>query len=384
MSKSILTGSIYEICEHFEKIGVVLKVPQRVLVIITRRIGDVLLTTPLIRSLHRTWPEAKIDALVFAGTEGILVGNSDIDQVLTVVERPDWCSHLRLLRRIGRRYDLAVSTLPGDRPTFYAWVAGKYRVGLVEQGHKHNWKRLMLTQSAQFDNVNTHTVLMYLKLADLLGVSRCHEVVAAWRAEDEVAVRNALPFDEEKQAYAVLHVHPMYAYKTWRREAWGELAGWLGKQGMRVVLTGGSSVEEIAYVRNLSGLLPQDTVDVAGKLSLAGVTCLLSKARAYVGPDTVVTHIAAATGTPTVALFGPSNPVKWGPWPKGYDEDRNPYRMRGTQRVNNVVLLQGSDDCVPCAEEGCEHHTASLSACLQNLPAASVIASLRDLLHLPH
>jgi heptosyltransferase-3 len=358
------------------------KSPSRILVINTRRIGDALLATPLIRSLHLAWPEAKIDVLVFEATAGILKSNPDVDQVITVAERPKLSSHLGLLWQLWRHYDIAISTLPADRPTLYAWAAGKHSVGLVEAGHKHNWKRRLLSQSVQFDNINTHTVLMNLKLAELLGVPRCHEVVAAWKEEDKVAVRKALPFDPEVQAYAVLHVYPMFAYKAWRREAWADLANWLTGQGMRVVLTGGKSAEEVAYVRGLIGLLPSDTVDVAGKLSLAGVTYLLSKADAYVGPDTVVTHLAAASGTPTVALFGPSNPVKWGPWPKGYDENRNPYELRGTQHVNNVALLQGNDDCVPCMEEGCDRNIASESACLQNLPAARVITALRELLNL--
>ena len=149
---------------------------------------------------------------------------------------------------------------------------------------------------------------------------------------------------------------------------------------LRVVLTGGDSAEETKYVQGLMRMLPRGTVDVAGKLNLAAVACLLSKACAYVGPDTVVTHLAAASGAPTVALFGPSNPVKWGPWPKGYSVDNNPYVMRGTQQVKNVVLLQGEGDCVPCMEEGCGRHIASLSDCLQNLPAARVIGALRELM----
>jgi heptosyltransferase III len=358
--------------------------PSSILVVITRRIGDVLLTTPMIRSLSLAWPEARIDVLVFAGTEGVLASNPDIDQVITVSERPTLHQHLRLLRRLWRGYDLALSMMPSDRPTFYAFIAGKHSVGLISAGGKHLWKKWLLSQSTEFDNINTHTVLMNLKLADLLGIPRCYEVVAAWQAEDKAAVHKVLPFDPEEQAYAVLHVYPMYAYKAWRDEAWVELADWLKGQGMRVVLTGGKSTDEIAYVRGLMGLLPGDTVDIAGKLNLAGVAYLLSKARAYVGPDTVVTHLAAASGTPTVALFGPSNPVKWGPWPKGYDEDSNPYKMRGTQRVNNVVLLQGGGDCVPCMEEGCERRITSLSACLQNLPAARAIDELYKMLNLPH
>jgi heptosyltransferase III len=360
-----------------------IQTPSRILVVITRRIGDVLLTTPMIRSLRLAWPDARIDALVFEGTEGVLANNPNLDRVITVQQRPTFRQHLRLLLSLWRSYDLALSMMPSDRPTFYAAIAGKHRVGLILADSKHLWKKWLLSQAAIFDNINTHTVLMNLKLADLLGIPRCREVVAAWNAKDEVAVRNTLPFDIDKKPYAVLHVYPMYSYKAWRSEAWVELADWLNSQGMRVVLTGGKSADELAYVRKLLGLLPPDTVDVAGKLGLAGVSYLLSMARAYVGPDTVVTHLAAASGTPTVALFGPSNPVKWGPWPKGYNEDRNPYVMRGTQSVNNVVLLQGEGDCVPCMEEGCDRHIASLSACLQNLPASKVIDALRDVMNLP-
>ena len=347
--------------------------------VVTRRIGDVLLTTPLIRSVRRAWPEARIDALVFAGTEGILVGNPDLNQVVTVTQRPPLLQHLRFLLRLWRSYDLALSVIPGDRPTLYARIAGKHSAGLVVAGGKHRWKKWLLSQSVQFDNINTHTVLMHLKLADLLSLPRHHEVVVAWSKEDEEQVRKLLPFDLETQAYAVLHVHPMFIYKAWRREAWAELAHWLSRQGARVVLTGSNRADELDYIRDLMNLLPSDVVNAAGQLGLSEVACLLSRARAYVGPDTVVTHLAAAVGSPTVALFGPSNPVKWGPWPRGYISDENPFRLKGTQRVNNVILMQGEGSCVPCFQEGCERHTASLSACLQELPASRVIAAVQEL-----
>jgi lipopolysaccharide heptosyltransferase III len=357
--------------------------PSSILVVITRRIGDVLLTTPVIRSLRLAWPDAKIDVLVFEGTEGVLANNPDLDRIITVQRRQKFRQHLGFLKRLWRRYDLAVSMMPSDRPTLYTVIAGKHSIGLILEGGKHLWKKWLLSQSVSFDNINTHTVLMNLKLADLLGVARYHEIVLAWNAADETSVHNVLPFNPELQPYAVLHVCPKYAYKSWRNEAWVELAEWLNAQGMRVVLTGGDSVDELTFVHGLTKLLPGGTVDVAGKLHLAGVAYLLSKARAYVGPDTVVTHLAAASGVPSIALFGPSNPTKWGPWPRGYNEDRNPYMMRGTQRMNNVVLLQGCGVCVPCMEEGCDRNIASLSACLQNLPAAKAIEALHELLNLP-
>jgi heptosyltransferase-3 len=61
--------------------------PRRILVVALRRLGDVLLITPLIRSLKRAWPEATIDALVFEGTEGILAGNPDLAEIIAMPAR---------------------------------------------------------------------------------------------------------------------------------------------------------------------------------------------------------------------------------------------------------------------------------------------------------
>lgn len=354
--------------------------PGKILLVITRRIGDVLLTTPLIRSLREAWPQSRIDVLVFEHTEGILLHNPDIDRVITVPERPALWKHLGFLGRLFRRYDLALSALPGDRPTLYACLAGKMRVGMAEQGGKQHWKQRLLTRWAAFDNFSTHTVLMYLALADTLGIRRSHQVVISWTPSDEADAAQKLPFDIRSDAFAVLHVYPKFAYKMWRQEGWGELARWLVENGMRVVLTGGKSSDEMSYVEQVFRALPAGAVNMAGKLSLAESAFLVSRAKCYVGPDTSLTHVAAAAGTPVVALFGPSNPVKWGPWPKDYAGDRNPWRMKGTQRVNNVVLLQGGGDCVPCMQEGCERHIASLSDCLQNLPVTSVIAEIQRLI----
>lgn len=359
--------------------GAILKVPRRILVVVTLRIGDVLLSTPLIRSLRLAWPQAKIDVLVFEGTEGILLRNPDINRVITVPARPAFWTHLKLILGLLRRYDVALTTLLGDRPTLYTWLAGKTRFGMQDGSKKERWKQYLLTRWANFAHADTHTVLTNLGLADLLGIKRSHEVVVAWNPADEVSVAAALPFAIGAEAFAVLHMSPKFTYKMWHRDGWIELANWLAENGIRAVLTGSSEPAELAYVEHIYRSMPAGTVSVTGKLSLAESGFLISRAKYYVGPDTALTHMAAALGTPTVALFGPSNPVKWGPWPKGYQLDRNPYRMKGTQHVNNVVVLQGEGSCVPCMEEGCERHNASLSDCLQKLPAARVIAAIRDL-----
>ncbi|MBO0752131.1 MAG: glycosyltransferase family 9 protein, partial [Bradyrhizobiaceae bacterium] len=85
-----------------------------------------------------------------------------------------------------------------------------------------------------------------------------------------------------------------------------------------------------------------------------------------------VTHLAAATGCPTVALFGPTDPRQWGPVPAGGLDPV--WEAAGTiQRRNNVWLVQQPLPCLPCSKEGCEHHVASFSRCLDDLTPARVL-----------
>ena len=90
--------------------------------------------------------------------------------------------------------------------------------------------------------------------------------------------------------------------------------------------------------------------------------------------------LAISFGVPTLALFGPSNPVKWGPWPAGCVTEPSPWQRVGTQRSGNVTLLQGEAECVPCLLEGCDRHVNSLSRCLQELRPERVIREAKALL----
>ena len=356
-----------------------MKPPDSILVIVTRRIGDVLLATPLIRSLRSAWPTAEIDTLVFAGTEGILTANPDIRRVISVPENAKDPSHLRTLFSLVRRYDLAVSTLPGDRPIFTARLAGRRCVGPLLPGPKHWWKRLLLSRWTPFDDCDTHTVLLGLHLADLLGVKRACDVVVSWTPLDAERVAGLFP-PVRTEPYAVLHLYPKYPYKMWHRQGWRDVASWLHRRGVPIVLTGSGDLEELAYVEGLRREIPEGSVNLAGRLTLGELGFLISRARVYAGPDTVVTHMAAALGIPVVALYGPTNAVKWSPWPKGYSGEGNPFPLRGGGRVNNVILLQGPGDCVPCGKEGCDREVGSTSDCLQRLPAARVIEALEEAL----
>lgn len=240
------------------------------------------------------------------------------------------------------------------------------------------WKRASCHAYELLDDVNTHTVVQNLRLADRLGVARHYEVVAPQAGK---------AFGSERP-YAVVHPVAMFAYKSWTREGWKGLVAWLRDQGLTVFLTGGPAAEERAYCAALA--VAPDVVDMSGRLSFGDLAQMIRRARLYIGPDTSVTHLAAACATPTLALFGPSNPVKWGPWPAGATDDPSPWRMLGRpwQRKRNVLLLQGVQppdlgNCVPCRLEGCERHIHSASRCLTEMPLDPVRAAALELLGSP-
>lgn len=345
-----------------------LALPARpaILVIALRRLGDVLLATPLVCSLRRAWPEATIDCLVFAGTAGILEGNPDIDHVVTMPERPTAGQSLALAARLWRRYDLAVSTQCGDRPCFFAWAAGRTRVGPVEDTPGGRLKRLGFSRSVAYA-AGVHRVEEVLRLADALGIARVAEVVLPAGARSPLAPDGP---------YAVIHAAPMYRYKQWTPEGWCALAETLAGRGLTVVTTGGPGVEERAYLDTVWGGARCDVVRLDGRLGWPELADLLARARVYVGPDTSVTHMSAASGCPTVALYGPTDPRLWGPWPAG-GLDTMWHAAAPVQQRRNVWLVQNPLPCLPCQLEGCERRRESHSVCLDELEVERVTQVVR-------
>ena len=340
---------------------VALPAKPRILVVTLRRIGDVLLTTPLIRSLRRAWPDATIDVLVFAGTAGIVKGNPDIDRVISMPARPTTIETCALVWRLWKQYDLAVSTQAGDRPTMFTLAAGRTHAGLTAaDGPKIGTliKRHALHRSTPAAP-NIHRVEQMLRLADVLGIARVPELVCPTAD----SVEQIAPGDN----YAVIHAAPMFRYKQWTPEGWRALTAGLTQRGLSVIAISGPDPQERKYLDEVW----------RGAITIHQFTwpenvALLSRAQVYIGPDTSVSHLAAATGCPTVALFGPTDPRIWGPWPVGGLDA--PWQASGNiQHRGNVWLVQNPLPCLPCTFEGCERHIESASACLEELTAAQVL-----------
>jgi heptosyltransferase-3 len=184
----------------------------------------------------------------------------------------------------------------------------------------------------------------------------------------------------------VVHVPSMWRYKQWPVAHFRSVVEGLLADGVQVVLTGSASANDqalIAPVRD-AGTEP-DLIDVAGRLQLRQVRAMLDRADAYLGPDTSVTHLAAAVDLPIVAVFGPSRPDHFGPWPREYPPAQPWQRRAQRQQVGNIVMLQGPDrpdrpQCVPCNGMGCDQRTDSRSRCLEHLAPERVLAELRRIL----
>lgn len=338
----------------------------RLLVITLRRLGDTLLTTPLLRALRRGFPQATLDMLAFAGSDRIVQNNPDINNVIAIPERMSPAQGLALARRLWRRYDLAISTQAGDRPTFLALLAGRRRIGLVPHRGETGawWKARVYDCPVQ---PGGHRVEEVLRLASALGLAERPDVVCP-RATSPGALA-------PQQPYAVLHASPMYRYKQWPSANWRTLAHALAARGLALAATGGPEVDERCYLDALwnEGAPPIKRLD--GRLDWSQFTALLAGAAIYVGPDTSMTHLAAAAGCPTVALYGPTDPRLWGPWPVGGLaqpwEAASPIQRRG-----NVWLVQNVLPCTPCQKEGCERHRNSHSQCLEELPVGQVLSAV--------
>lgn len=340
----------------------------RILIVALRRLGDVLLTTPLIRSLRQAWPDAQIDVLVFADTAAILDGNPDLNRMIAMPQPASALQSLALAAKLWRRYDLAVSTQAGDRPTFFTIIAGRKRVGPVQQRLSGRIFRLLFDRWLQLDGTR-HRVQENLQLAELVGIAPVPQMVAP-AAQISASVAPA-------RDYAVIHAAPFFRYKQWHREGWRDVARHLAGRGLDLVATGGPGAEERAYLDEIWRDIPIRRLD--GQLSWPELATLLAGARVYVGPDTSVTHLAAAAGCPTVALYGPTDPQIWGPWPS--DGLREPWNKTGTvQQRGNVWLLQNPLPCMPCQQEGCLRRLDSHSQCLDELPAGQAIRVLDQIL----
>jgi heptosyltransferase-3 len=372
--------------------------PKKVLFIATRQIGDVLVTSPLISQARELWPDAEFHFLGYRGKLQMLKGNPDIAQVIETSDRPKFTEYLSLFFKLFQRYDLAVVTQPSDRAYFYGLAAAHRRVGvlgghpqgLTEEDKKRKnksdkqnvWKKAICLHTVDVDYFAQHVIteklrlleIFYRKPEDIFNKPISVSAPAGDPITPSIAAQLHSP-------YVVVHPGPLTAYKRWPLAYWQKLLTWITQQGWQVVLSASPAKQDLQLNQDILSLLDEEVrkcvVDTAGLLSIPQAGTLIRGALAYVGVDTSITHLAAACNTPTIALFGPTPPTNFGPWPNGFI-GKQPYELRArSQTVGNVTILQGPGECVPCRKAGCEDRANSRSECLDQLDPNQVIEALQ-------
>lgn len=344
-------------------------------------IGDILLATPMIRSIRRAEPEATIDVMLYHGQESILEGNTDIDNIVPVDDRPAISELWPVIRRLWRRYDVMITNAADDRVHLYLLLFARRRYSVTLQGGAA-WKRWITHDSVVEGPSGIHALLRNNRLGELLGYPARYDIVTPTAGGEQNGSSVVADIVETKSPFAVLQLDARLPYKRWSVEGWREIAQSLAERGLTVVMTGGARPDERQYLEDAHAGMPDGTVLVAGELRFAHVCELLKACAVYVGVDTVCTHLAAARGAPTVALFGPESAELWGPWPKAYAEDASPWTRAGSQRVGNVKVVQGIDECPECGILQCQRRRVGDESCLRmrSIGAAAVRLGIEEML----
>ena len=354
---------------------------KRILIITTRQIGDVLLTTPLVRASRERWPLARIEVLGFEGTLGMLHGKADIEALIPTPARLGIGGIWRLLRRLWRQYDLALVAQPGDRSHLIGWAAARLRSGIVPAHSGSNWWKTRLLCNVVVsagDQGAVHVVQENLAL--LAPWSNGAALTAQVVPPPAAALPAALDAQIQPRSVAV-HVPSMWRYKQWPVEHFKVLVQGLLDRGHQVLLTGSNGERDQGCIAPLRALATAPRlIDTSGKLNFNQLTALLQRVTLYIGPDTSVSHLAAASGVPVVAIFGPTNPMRWAPWPASAASKAGFARASLVQHNGNVTLLQNNLPCVPCGKAGCENHRDSRSDCLDAITPERVLLEADRLL----
>jgi heptosyltransferase-3 len=354
---------------------------KRILIVTTRQIGDVLLTTPLIRASRELWPLARIEVIGFEGTLGILQANADIDALVTTPARFGPLGLFQFLRRLWRQYDLALVAQPGDRSHLIGWAAARQCSGIVPSRSGSNWWKKRLLR---------HVVVSAGDRGAVHVVQENVALLAPWRTSEPTTIRVVPPsaaslphaLEAQLQPGAVaIHVPSMWRYKQWSQAHFKTLVQGLLDGGHQIVLTGSGAERDQACIAPLRALAAAPRlIDTSGKLNFNQLTALFGRVALYIGPDTSVSHLAAATGVPMIAIFGPTNPMRWAPWPARSTTADLFARSSLAQQVGNVTLLQSNLPCVPCGRAGCEDHRDSRSDCLDAITPERVLDQAERLL----
>jgi heptosyltransferase-3 len=286
---------------------------KNILIIKLRYIGDVLLATPTLRAIKVTQLDARVTMMVNRGTEDVLSGNPDLDEII-VLDKGSLAAQSRLISGLrSRRFDTVIDLTDGDRSAFLSWVSGALiRIGFNDE---QRWRGHYYTQVVQSVPGVRHRIDRDLEALKLLGIQAGSKDPQLWLTPEEMNSADQLLNQlgvQRSQPMVILQPGARYWFKAWPPERFAELADQLVSQYGCQVLIGGSN-QDIDLAEQIRQMAKCNPIVMAGRTTIKQFAAIAKKSVLFVGSDSGAMHIASAVGTPVVGMFGPSNPREWGP-----------------------------------------------------------------------
>jgi heptosyltransferase-3 len=286
---------------------------RNVLIIKLRYIGDVLLATPTLRAIKAAWSDVRVTMIVNRGTEDVLSGNPDVDEIL-VLDKGSLETQGRLIAGLRRRrFDTVIDLTDGDRSAFLSWVSGApVRIGFNDE---HRWRGKWYTHVVQSAPGAQHRIDRDLEALKSLGIQASSKELQLRLTPEEANSADELLDQlgvQRSQSMVILQPGARYWFKAWPPERFAELGDRLMAQHGCQVLIGGSD-QDIDIAQEIQRMAKRSPIIMAGRTTIKQFAAIAKKSALFVGSDSGAMHIAAAVGTPVVAMFGPSNPREWGP-----------------------------------------------------------------------
>lgn len=318
----------------------------KILVVILRYIGDVLLATPTIQALKEKIPRSLITVVVNPGTEGVLRENPHIHSVL-VVPREGWKKQLRFVKLIrSHQFDCVIDLTDGDRAALISRFSGATtRIGFNEE---KKWRGRLYSSVVTDVEKGLHRIDRNLQALRRLGLdlatSSPQLYISSQEKSEAIAIlRERKVIDstiETPNSLIMFQPGARYWFKAWSPSRYAELALRLIERFQCSILLGGAPEE-----RHLAETIKKEAkslpIVLAGSTTLREYAAILQQCRLFIGNDNGPMHMASALGIPVVGVFGPSNPAIWGP------------------RGGKSALLYKGLDCRQCFHPTC--HRGDLS-----------------------
>ena len=285
---------------------------MKILLLQLKRIGDLILTTPAIAALRERFPDADVTMVVSSECADLLPAISGVDRIL--MARRNLSDLAAFLAVAGKKFDYCVDFTRNDRSAFLAFLSNaRKRIVSYRVRDQSKSRALLYTDFVNIRMRDLHTIDYNLSLLEPLGIrdlsSSLHLRLPQSAHEKADALRRSWNISK---SYIVLHPGSARQEKLWDTGRWAQVIERFGRDnGPELILTSGASKHEQAHIAAIKN--QTKIIDLSGKTDLLTLSALIAGARLLVTVDSAPMHLAAATHTPQVILFGPTNPFHWRP-----------------------------------------------------------------------